>query len=126
MEAKTKLRTMHDLFEIGVVLKGLNALLEFALGLVLLFFNVGAFVERLAQNELIDDPNDFFARHAHQFVTGHLSPETQYFAALYLLSHGIIKVVLVYGLLRDRLWAFPASIAVLGLFIAYQSIKWLQ
>ena len=42
------------------------------------------------------------------------------FYAFYLLSHGIIKRVLVIGLLRERLWAYPASFAVFGAFIAYQ------
>ena len=121
-----KERGLHQLFEVGIALKGLNALVESVLGFALLFVNVGDIVRTLAENELLDDPNDFLATHAIQFASGHLSPESQYFAALYLLSHGLIKVVLVYGLLRDRLWAFPASLAVLGLFIAYQSIKWLQ
>lgn len=126
MEQEKKERGLHQLFEVGIILKGLNALIESVLGFALLFVNVGDIVRTLAENELLDDPNDFFATHALQFASGHLSPQSQYFAALYLLSHGLIKVVLMYGLLRNRLWAFPASLAVLALFIAYQSIKWLQ
>ena len=42
------------------------------------------------------------------------------FATFYLLSHGIVKLFLVAGLLRNKAWAYPASLAVLGLFIAYQ------
>jgi len=36
------------------------------------------------------------------------------------LSHGLAKVVLVVALLRNQLWAYPATIALLGAFIAYQ------
>jgi uncharacterized membrane protein len=42
------------------------------------------------------------------------------FAAVYLLSHGLSKVVLVALVLRDKLWAYPWLIALLGVFIAYQ------
>ena len=42
------------------------------------------------------------------------------FAAVYLLSHGIAKLVLVVAVLRGELWAYPALIALLGAFIAYQ------
>jgi uncharacterized membrane protein len=69
--------------------------------------------------ELIEDPNDFVAIHllsiAQNFTVG-----TQHFYAFYLLSHGVVKVFLVIGLLRNKLWAYPVSLVVLGLFIVYQ------
>ena len=36
------------------------------------------------------------------------------FAAVYLLSHGLSKIVLVALVLRDKLWAYPWLIALLG------------
>ena len=42
------------------------------------------------------------------------------FGAVYLLTHGLVKVVLVVALLLNKLWAYPAMIAVLLLFIGYQ------
>ena len=42
------------------------------------------------------------------------------FAAIYLLAHGLVKVVLVGALLRNKLWAYPWLIAVLLAFIVYQ------
>ena len=116
-------KALHEVFEIGVVLKGINATLELALGSVLLFSTgLNDVLLALIKNELIDDPNDFFARHANQF-SHYLSPEFQWYGALYLLSHGVVKIVLVWGLLRRKLWAYPASLAVLSLFILYQVIK---
>ena len=50
----------------------------------------------------------------------HFSVAQHHFYAFYLLSHGLIKSLLVIGLLRERLWAYPASFAVFGAFIAYQ------
>ena len=42
------------------------------------------------------------------------------FGAIYLLSHGLAKVVLVIALLREQLWAYPGLIALLAVFIVYQ------
>ena len=36
------------------------------------------------------------------------------------MSHGAIKLWLIVGLLRERLWYCPTAIAVFGLFIVYQ------
>ncbi len=116
-------RGLHDFFEIGVILKAANAAAELVLGFLLLFVNVSAIVQSLAANELVEDPGNFLARHLNM-LAGTLSPQAQFVSALYLISHGIIKAVLVYGLLRDKLWAYPASLAVLSLFVAYQVITY--
>ena len=42
------------------------------------------------------------------------------FGAIYLLSHGISKVILVALVLRNRLWAYPWLMGLLGMFIGYQ------
>ena len=63
--------------------------------------------------------NDFIARHILHSA-GQLTHGSTAFAAVYLLSHGIAKLVLVVAVLRGELWAYPALIALLGAFIAYQ------
>jgi uncharacterized membrane protein len=40
--------------------------------------------------------------------------------AFYLLTHGVVKIVLVYGLLRERLWSYPVSFVVFSGYIIYQ------
>jgi uncharacterized membrane protein len=52
------------------------------------------------------------------------SVSSQHFYAFYLLSHGLVKVALVIGLLRNKLWAYPASLVVLSLFIVYQVYRY--
>jgi len=39
---------------------------------------------------------------------------------VYLLLHGLIKIVLVAALLRNKVWAYPWMIAFLLIFIGYQ------
>ena len=46
-----------------------------------------------------------------------LSIGTQDFAAIYLLGHGVIKLWLIVGLPRKKLWYYPASTVVFGLFV---------
>jgi uncharacterized membrane protein len=115
-------RTLDDTFKISVTLKGLDGLLEIIGGTVLLFVKpstLDQIARSLTQHELSEDPHDFIARHILHSA-GHLTHGGTLFAAVYLLSHGIAKVVLVVALLRDQLWAYPAMIVLLGAFILYQ------
>jgi len=113
---------IHQIFQVSVLLKGAHALIECLGGIALALVSTNSianFVNAITQDELIKDPNDFVATHlltmAHNF-----SVQTQHFYAFYLLSHGIVKVALVVGLLREKLWAYPASLIVLTLFVLYQ------
>lgn len=115
-------RRVHQVFEISVLLKGAHALIECFGGLLLAFVSTDAIkqlVMLLTQSELVHDPNDFVATQLRDLAQA-LTINTQHFYAFYLLSHGLVKVLLVAGLLRNKLWAYPASLVVLGLFIVYQ------
>ena len=101
-------KRIHQIFVASVLAKGLHALLEIAGGLALYLFSAEAVARIL--NEV--DKHDWVARHFPLSEQG--------FYAFYLLSHGLVKSILVLFLLREKLWAYPASIAVFGLFILYQ------
>jgi len=109
-------------FKIGLVLKGLDGILEVAGGILLLFLSPHAIeqiVRTLTAHELTQDPHDVIARYlVHS--TSHLSSGITLFGAIYLLSHGIAKIVLVALVLRDKLWAYPWLIVLLLVFIGYQ------
>ena len=119
-------RRIHRIFEISILLKGAHALIECIGGLVLAVVGTSTivgWVNSLTQDELIEDPNDFVGTHLSS-LANNFSVSTQHFYAFYLLSHGIIKALLVVGLLRNKLWSYPASLVVLGLFIAYQIYRY--
>ena len=109
-------------FRVSISLKGIDGVLEIAGGVVLLFVapaTLQRWARTLTAHELAQDPHDFVARHVlHSAST--LSRSTTLFGAVYLLTHGIAKVVLVVALLREQLWAYPWTIALLGAFIVYQ------
>jgi len=96
--------------------------LEIASGIALYLFRTETIVSlmlRYGRSELLEDPRDLLANRLLDFART-FSVEAHHFFALYLLSHGVIKAVLVAGLLREKLWAYPASFAVFGAFIVYQ------
>lgn len=119
-------RRVHRLFEISVLLKGAHALIECFSGLMLALIGTQTIVDLaklLTQDELIEDHADFIANRLLDFAQ-HFSVSTQHFYAFYLLSHGIIKLLLVAGLLNGRLWAYPAALGAMGLFILYQLYRY--
>jgi uncharacterized membrane protein len=113
---------IRQIFQISVLLKGAHAAIECIGGMALALISTTTivnWVSALTQDELIEDPNDFLATHLLAWAQG-FSVETRHFYAFYLLSHGLVKLLLVVGLLRNKLWSYPASLAILGLFIIYQ------
>ena len=117
---------IHRLFVLSVGLKGFYALVEIASGLALYFLAHAAivgFVNRFTTDELVKDPHDWVATHLLEFAQG-FSLETQHFYAIYLVSHGVLKLAVVVGLLREKLWAYPASFVVFSAFIAYQLYRY--
>jgi uncharacterized membrane protein len=120
--AKPLSRALDTTFKVGLVLKGLDGILEVAGGILLLFLSPQAIqhlVRALTAHELSEDPHDLIARYLLH-TTAHLSHGTTLFGAIYLLSHGIAKIVLVALVLKDKLWAYPWLIGLLLAFIAYQ------
>lgn len=118
--------TLLDLtFRIGLVLKGVDGVLELAGGVLLLVVSpgqLGAMARFLTQHELSEDPNDVVAN-AVLRLAGSLSVSVALFGAVYLLVHGLVKVVLVWAVLRQRMWAYPWMIGFLVLFIGYQGYQ---
>ncbi|HQU08166.1 MAG: hypothetical protein B7W98_00045 [Parcubacteria group bacterium 20-58-5] len=117
-------RTLHKIFIWGVWLKAFDGVVEVFGGIALLFPGVLMnLAMTLVQNEYIEDPHDFLATHLQHALPAFLA-QSGWFVALYLVSHGLIKIVLVAGLLRDKLWAYPSAIIVFGLFIVYQLYRY--
>jgi uncharacterized membrane protein len=113
---------IHTIFDVTLILKGIHAFIE-TLGGILLYAVNGASILRavnfLVQGEIREDPHDILANyflHAAQVFGG----SAQSFAALYLLTHGIINALIVVGLWKEKLWAYPASFVALGAFTLYQ------
>ncbi|HAG58340.1 MAG TPA: hypothetical protein DCL83_03005 [Arthrobacter bacterium] len=119
-------RTLLDkTFKVSLVLKGLDGVLELVGGILLLLVSpaeMGSVVRYVTQHELSEDPHDLIAT-ALVHLAGTMTTSATLFSAIYLLLHGLVKVVLVWAVLRDKLWAYPWMIAFLLVFIAYQGYE---
>lgn len=115
-------RYIGAVFRISLWFKAVFAATEIVGGIIA-FFVTRQFLVQVAnaitQGELQEDPNDLFANYLLHAVH-HFSLNTRYFTAIYLLAHGIIKLWLVVGLLRLRLWYYPTALVVFSLFVVYQ------
>jgi uncharacterized membrane protein len=74
---------------------------------------------RLASHELTQDPNDVLIQTLSPLAT-HFPITITYFIAIYFLFWGILDIVLSIQLLKHRMWAFPLTIALIGIFVIYE------
>lgn len=119
-------RLVHLLFDISVITKGIDGVLEIVGGILLFLLSplqVYTIVRVLTQHELSQDPHDLVATYFLNRTQG-LSGGAQGFAAVYLLWHGAVKVVLVTALLLKRRWAYPLAILAFLLFLVYQLYRY--
>jgi uncharacterized membrane protein len=121
--AERRSRTLLDrTFFVSLILKGLDGVLELIGGILLLVVTpaqINDVARFLTQHELSEDPHDVIANAVLHLVS-RLNVSVALFGAIYLLLHGVVKVILVWAVLRDRLWAYPWLIAFLLAFIVYQ------
>lgn len=109
-------------FHIGMWWRIFYGAMRLALGVVMLKFFIGIpFSELLydvMSHEVTEDPTDALFQFVYILLQDHSFTVT-YFVALYLIFWGIIDVVLSVCLLKRKLWAFPVSIGLIGLFVFY-------
>jgi len=110
------------LFRIGILIKGIGAVLEVLSGILVWFTSkvvLVTFILNFFQNELSDDPKDFVANFIVNSAAS-LAVSSQYFFGAYLFLHGIIKIFLIIGLFNKKIWAYPISIIIFSIFIFYE------
>ena len=99
-------RIEHRLFLLSFWSKGVAGLLETLAGIPFFFLPakaVESFTVLLTAPELAEDHNDWLAVTLRDAVE-HFTAGNVLFAGAYLVIHGLIKILLVTGLLLGRLW----------------------
>lgn len=125
--ARLQPATITRLFRLTIMLKGIFAVIEILGGAAMHFVNPAllmGLVADLTQDELTEDPNDLVATYLRNAAEQFLSVGTRWFIVLYLVSHGVIKLLVIIALLLDKLWAYPAAIVVFSGFIVYQVYRY--
>ena len=125
MFEKTKFfdeKNIHFVFEVSLISKAIFASLEILSGVLVYIISpsvLSRFLISLTESDLFDTKPDalviYLTRTAESISIG-----STHFAAFYLLSHGAVKLFLIIGLFRKKLWFYPASMFVFGVFIIYQ------
>lgn len=121
---------LHDLFDAVVILKGLNGLAEIAVGVGLFLLRTGTIMQWaiwLTRGELLEDPQDRLALLLREWANG-FGHEAQVFAGIYLLAHGVVKLLLAIFLFLEKTWAFPLALALFSVLVSYSfyrlSLHW--
>lgn len=112
----------HKLFYIGMTWRIVYGVFRLILGLVLLHFvhtPITTLLFQLMHHEVVEDPQDLLIQTAHPLLQ-HFSYTVTYFLAFYLIFWGSIEIFLSINLLIRKLWAFPTSIILMGLFVLYE------
>ncbi|MDR3643326.1 MAG: DUF2127 domain-containing protein [Candidatus Doudnabacteria bacterium] len=119
---KLREKYWHEFFIIGIIIKSFTGLVETCSGLVLLSIKpqtLSLILLRLSGGGKITDADDFLLAYPYQYMQ-HLTPGIKVFAGLYILAHGLINLLLVMGLIKEKLWAYLVAIGVLSSFMLYQ------
>ena len=110
------------IFRISLYIKGIDSLFELIIGGLLFLIPAQAIIDlanRVTRAAFLGHPDDVISiwlTHAVQSLSSHQTT----LAALYLFSHGVVKLFLVVMLLQNRLWAYPVFLVVMAAFITYQ------
>ena len=120
----TAARTITDrLYFIGVSVKGVDGIVEFLLGLALLFVPslphaaLEAAASKASSGAI---PFGQFISTYLENLDGTLAQWGTWLVIAYLIAHGAIKVLLVVCLLLRLHRVYPVAVVVLGTFLAYE------
>jgi uncharacterized membrane protein len=114
--------TVDSVFRISVITKGILSAFEVVAGFIAILIPpsvVVGYIVAKSERELIQEPGDYIATHVLEYVHSHNIPGRT-FIAVYLITRGLLKLLLVVALLKKQYWAYPAAIVVLLLFMAYE------
>jgi len=119
-------KLVHKTFEITLFLKAIDAILEGITGALMFFLKpevINQFVILFTQKELSEDPKDVVANFLLK-IAQNVSISSLLFISIYLISHAVIKIVLIVALWKRKIWAYPTSMVVFLGFAVYQMYKY--
>ena len=113
---------LDKVFEVGIIIKGINGILETLAGLLLLFLTpqrLQHFIEFVTQlNVNNEKQSKIITMFLHS--VDHLGTGNRIFLIAYFWSHAAVKLTAVIGILTNKLWAYPFSLITLGVLTLFQ------
>jgi uncharacterized membrane protein len=111
------------MFKVAITVKGIDGGLQLAGALLLLVVPaklITGVANDIVTRDLLGDPNGTLATHLSTAANHFANSNTRWFAIIYLLAHGIIKLALVWALVKRVMPAFPIAVVVLLAFVVYE------
>jgi uncharacterized membrane protein len=109
------------LFQFSMWWRVVYGILRVLLGIAFLRIighSLADYVYAIMSHELVGSKGDFILEHIYTVLEIHDVTLT-YFIAGYFIFWGSVDIVLSLCLLRDKIHAFPVTMGLIGLFIAY-------
>lgn len=111
-------------FLAGLLLKVVDGVVELLVGLPLLFLDqerIARIGRWLTADELAEDPNDFLANLIlHESLKPHLHGTV--IISIYLVTHGLAKLLIVWGIMRGSKRSYPWAIGALTVLLVVQVV----
>lgn len=112
-------------FVLGVLLKGLDGLVELVTGTALLVLHrdrILALTRAAVAEELREDPHDLVANLLQNQAAG-LDHDAAVAGGAFLLLHGVVKVAIVAALLAGSRRVYPWAVGALSVLLAVQLVQ---
>ncbi len=73
----------------------------------------------IVAGELSENPRDWIVNQVLH-LSNQITPSSELFMGIYFLFYGVVKIILVTGLLLNREWAYPSTILFMIAFMGYE------
>jgi uncharacterized membrane protein len=111
------------MFKVAITIKGIDGGLQFVAALLLLVIPptlITGVANTIITRDLLGDPNGTLSTHLATAADHFANGSTRWFAIFYLLAHGVVKLGLVWALVKKIMPAFPIAVVVLTGFVVYE------
>jgi uncharacterized membrane protein len=111
------------MFAVAITIKGIDGGLQFLGALLLMVIPptlITGAANMIITRDLLGDPSGTLSTHLAEAADHFANGSSRWFAIIYLLAHGVIKLVLVWALVKRVMWMFPVSVVVLAGFVVYE------
>jgi uncharacterized membrane protein len=122
IETKQEEKQIYQLFKWSILIKGAISVAEVIVGTLVMFIPVSVIMwmaNYIVENIFAGNTENFFAAEIISNAEALAGIGTLIIGA-YLIARGGIKLGLIIGLLKNKLWAYPWSLIVIGLLVVFQ------
>lgn len=122
METKQEEKQIYQLFKWSILIKGAISVAEVIVGTLVMFTPV-SIITNITDYVI----KNFFGGKTEGFLVSEIISNAEALVnigtvliGVYLIGRGGIKLALIIGLLRNKIWAYPWSLVVIGVLVLFQ------